>query len=97
MLMNVPCIVDLEQMRAQRQQVADRNNLAENRRRRYKNYVVGDEVLIITHKPTKMAARATGPFVITQVHVNGTVTIQRRPNVFERISIRRIKPYIRRA
>ena len=94
--MNVPCIVDLEQMRTQRQQVADCNNLAENRRHRYQNYVVGDEVLIITHKPTKMAARATGPFVITQVHVNGTVTIQRRPNVFERNSIRRLKPYIRR-
>ena len=83
-------------MRTQRQAVALRNNLAENSRRRYRNYRVGDEVLIIQHKPTKMAARAVGPFVITEVHVNGTVTIQRKANVFERISIRRIKPYNRR-
>ena len=77
--------------------MADRNNANENRRRRYHNYVVGDEMLIIAHKPTKMAPRATGPFTITQVHVNGTVTFQRSANVTERISIRRIKPYHRRA
>ena len=96
MLLNVPTIVDLEQIKARRHAIANRNNLAENSRRRYKNYVVGDEVLIKVNNPTKMGARATGPFTITQVHVNGTVTIQRRPNVTERISIRRVVPYKRR-
>ena len=39
--------------------------------------------------------RAVGPFTIEQVHANGTVTIMRRPNVYERINIRRIIPYTR--
>ena len=94
MLLNVPVLVDLETIRAN-QAVADKNNLTENRQRRYKNYQVGDEVLIITPLPTKMQERASGPYTIVNVHVNGTVTIERRPNVYERLSIRRIKPYIR--
>lgn len=97
MLLDVPVHVDLDQAQQRRLNVAIRNNTNENQRRRPKNYVVGDEVMVHTFKPHKMGARAEGPFVITQVHVNGTVTIQRRRNVFERISIRRIKPYIRRA
>ena len=96
MLLNIPTIVDLQQIADKRRAIADRNNLKENRRRRYKNYNIGDEVLILVHKPTKMGARAIGPYTITQVHVNGTVTIQRRANVTERINIRRIKPYNRR-
>ena len=87
---------EFDRINQRRQAVADRNNALENRRRRHKNYNIGDEVLILAHNPTKMGARAIGPFVITQVHVNGTVTIRRRHNVFERINIRRIKPYIRR-
>ena len=97
MLLNIPTIVDLQLLADRRRAIADRNNQVENRRRRYKNYNIGDEVLILAHKPTKLGARATGPFTIIQVHVNGTVTIQRRANVTERINIRRLKPYNRRA
>ena len=42
-----------------------------------------------------MQERASGPYNIVTVHVNSTVTIERRPNVYERLSIRRIKHYIR--
>ena len=42
-----------------------------------------------------MQERAIGPFRVTQVHVNGTVTIQRLENVFDRINVRRIRPYYR--
>ena len=34
-----------------------------------------------------------GPFLVTQVHVNGTLTIQRAPNVMEQISVCWLKPY----
>ena len=37
--------------------------------------------------------RTSGPYKIVQVHVNGTVTIQLRPGLTERINIRRIIPY----
>ena len=41
----------------------------------------------------KMEERYVGPYLITEVHVNGTLTIRKRPNVLERVNIRRVKPY----
>ena len=67
MLLNVPVIVDWQRVNERRFVVATRNNANENRKRRYYNYQVGDEVLILSHQPTKMGAKATGPFTITQV------------------------------
>lgn len=96
MLLDVPVLSDFNLIRNKRQALIDHNNLAENRKRRYRNYQVGDEILIAVYKPTKLQDRFIGPFVIDQVHVNGTVTIERRPGVFERLSIRRIHPYHRR-
>ena len=96
MLLNVPLAIDLDALNARRHIIAVRNRDNENSRRRYRNYTIGDEVLVLVPSPTRMGARAIGPYTIVQVHVNGTVTIQRRPNVFERINIRRIKPYNRR-
>jgi hypothetical protein len=39
------------------------------------DYRPGEEVLVLTYKPTKLQERASGPFVIEQVHTNGMVTI----------------------
>jgi hypothetical protein len=61
----------------------------------FHDYNVGDEVLILNpnkNKPT-LAPSSIDPFVIQQIHVNGTVTIIHAPNVFERINIRRLRPY----
>ncbi|KAG7352383.1 hypothetical protein IV203_008431 [Nitzschia inconspicua] len=33
------------------------------------------------------------PYHITTVHTNGTVTIELKPHIYERINIHRIKPY----
>jgi hypothetical protein len=41
----------------------------------------------------KLGERTSGQYKIVQVHVNGTVTIQLRPGVTERINIRQIIPY----
>ena len=41
----------------------------------------------------KLSQKATGPFKITNLQTNGTVTIQLKPNVFQRVNIRRIKSY----
>ena len=40
-----------------------------------------------------MGEKYSGPYVITEVHVNGTITIQLGPNVTERINIRQVIPY----
>ena len=53
-------------------------------------------MLLLLKDKTTLSERAVGPFVIQQVHVNGTVTIKRSPNVYERINIRRLRPYTRR-
>lgn len=95
MVLPIPLIANYENFRARRQARIDNNARAENLRRRFKDYDIGDEVLILSYKPHKLEPRATGPFVIAQVHVNGTVTIQRNDHVYQRINIRRVRPYLR--
>jgi len=53
--------------------------------------LAGERVLL-TNVESKLGNRTEGPFLITQVHTNGTVTIQRRPFVTERLNIRRLMP-----
>ena len=57
------------------------------------DYQPGDEILILTDNPTTLQDCSIGPFPITPVPTNGTVTIQRTPHVVECINIRRVKPY----
>ena len=45
------------------------------------------------HKPSKLGLHKKGPYKVTQVHTNGSVTIKLRPGVTERINIRRLEPY----
>lgn len=93
MQLNIPIIADLNLLRQRRQAKTDYNFGRENARRTTKDYQVGDRVLIITDRPNKLEERATGPYVIQQVHTNGTVSINRSQGVIERINIRRLKPY----
>jgi len=93
MLLPIPILTDFNLIRQRRQAVIDENNRRANLRRRFHDYHIGDQVLIFVHDPTKLQDRAYGPYPITEVHVNGTVTIQRAPGVIERINIRRVRPY----
>ena len=85
----------IEMIRRKRQARIDYNADRENAKRKSKDYVIGDEVLIINEKARKLDERAIGPFTVQQVHANGTVTITRTPDVYERLNIRRLKPYQR--
>ena len=93
MLLPIPIIANLQFLREKRQAVIDKNNLRDNRRRRTHDYAVGDQILILVSDPKALSTRTTGLYVITQVHANGTVSFLRNAEVFERINIRRIKPY----
>ena len=95
MLLNIPILANYEMIRRKRQARIAYNVDRENAKRTRKDYVAGDEVLILSENPRKLDPRAVGPFVIQQVHTNGTVTILRNENVYERINVRRIKPYNR--
>ena len=41
----------------------------------------------------KLGPWINGPYRVTQTHVNGTLTIELRQGVTERINIRRVIPY----
>jgi hypothetical protein len=56
-----------------------------------RSYIVAVEAVICRHTRDY----DTGPFSITRVHTNGTVTIETSPGVVERMNIRRLKPYRR--
>jgi len=96
MLLPIPILSDWANLRARRQAIIDENNRRENLRRRFRDYHIGDEVLVLTYRPDKLESRAIGPFIVEEVHVNGTVTIRRNNNVLERINVRRLRPYYRR-
>ena len=93
MLLPIPVIADYNLIRERRQAVIDENNRRQNLRRHFKDYQAGDLVLVKTYEPATMQERALGPFKVDQVHVNGTITIERANGVLERINIRRVCPY----
>jgi len=73
------------------------SNDKENKTRIPIQYAPGDKILIVLdsderHVQPKMNKPTKGPFIITKVHHNGTVEIN-RGNFNETINIRRIKPF----
>ena len=95
-MLPVPIAADYNLIRERRQAVIDDNNRRANLRRRFHDYSVDDQVLLILPKTSKLREKTSGPFRITQVHINGTVTIERLPNVYERVNVRRLKPFFPR-
>ena len=93
MMLNIPLVVNLQAIQNRRQATIDTNAERENRRRIFRDYSPQDRVLLLTTRDRKSDPRAIGPFNVTQVHVNGTLTIQRLPNIFQRVNIRQVKPY----
>jgi len=93
MLLNIPFQADLHALQQKRQLLIDEDLRKANQKRHDHDYQPHDLVLILERDADKLDAKASGPFEISRVHTNGTVTIQVRPNVQQRINIRRIKPY----
>ena len=75
-----------------KQRKINKNNKYENARRIAHDYKVGDKVLLERHQARKMERPYDGPYVITNVYTNGTVTIKKGA-VYQRHNIRRIQPY----
>jgi transposase InsO family protein len=95
MVMNIPFVADLHLIRDHRQQLIDQRLLTSNRKRISYDYQPNQEVLKLVYEPAKLEPRATGPYRVNAVHTNGTITIQLNAYTVERISIRRVKPFIR--
>jgi hypothetical protein len=89
--------VNWDAIHNERQRLLVLSNARENKSRLHKQYVPGNQVLIVLdaderHSQPKMTAPTKGPFTITQVNGNGTVQIN-RGTVTETVNIRRLKPY----
>jgi hypothetical protein len=93
MLFDIPFLADWCEIGKRRQQLVDRDNIRKNKRRLDFDYKVGQKVTIRKDGVLRKAEdKNTGPFVITQVHCNGTIRIQ-RGSVSERLNIRRVDPW----
>ncbi len=95
MLFDIPFIADWQKIGEHRQQLTDLNNARENKGRIDYDYKVGQKVLVrkegILRKSGSIWHRK--PWLITTVHTNGTITVQ-RGNRLERINIRRVKLFV---
>ena len=98
MLFDIPYIADWTSIGQRRQNRADYKNLRENKRRVDYDYQVGQKIMVRQDGTIlrKAEDKWTGPFVITAVHTNGTIRIQ-RGTMSERLNIRRVTPYYNKA
>ncbi len=92
MCLNIPLIADWHAVTKRREHLVIENLMRENKKHRRHDYAIDHRVLKKCHNPTKLGPRTTGPYRVVQTHVNGTVTIELRHGVTERINIRRIIP-----
>ena len=95
MSLDIPLLADILSLQAHRQTLVDRRLLQNNASHISHDSVVGEQVLKknVLSLSDKLQPSFVGPFLITQVHTNGTCTICLSHNVLERINIRRLKPY----
>ena len=76
MLLNVPLISDWKSIQKHREQLDNRALLKSNKKRINYDYRVGKKILKYYDSiASKLASKTTGPFEISHVHTDGTVTI----------------------
>jgi hypothetical protein len=94
MLIDILFIADWQKIGEHRQRLTDLNNARENEGRIDYDYKVGQKVLLWKEGILRSAESRwrRKPRLITSVHMNGTITVQRR-NKIDRINIRRVKPF----
>ena len=95
MLFDIPFIADWKTIGEHRQRLTDHNTDRKNEGRIDYDYNVGQKVLVRKEGILRNAESRwhKKPWLITTVHTNGTITVQ-RGNKLERMNIRRVKPFI---
>jgi len=96
MILPITCVTNWEIIRNKKQLRIQHNNFLENKRRRPFSYTPNMEIMLNDPAGVKLSSKCKGPFTISKVYSNGTVTICLKPNVLQRVNIRRIKPYYRK-
>jgi hypothetical protein len=92
MLFDIPFIADWQKIGEHRQQLTDLNNARKNKGRIDYDYKVGQKALVWKEGiPLNGESRwHKKPWLITSVHTNGTITVQ-RGNKIEQMNIQRVK------
>jgi hypothetical protein len=85
MYLNIPLIANVLTLVNQRQKQIDKRLMRANAKRKTHDYQVGDQVLIkrMLDASSKLKPTYKGPYLIVQVHTNGTVTVLLQPNTTE--------------
>ena len=79
MLFDIPYLADWHKIRIRRQKLTDHNTACENACRVDYDYVVCGQIMICKDGILRKSEyRCDGPYTITQVHMNGTIRVQRR-------------------
>ena len=92
MVWNVNHIADWQYIKQRKQNLIDKNNERENKKRILHDYEVGEKVWLYTGNTNKLESAKKGPYEILKVHVNGTMTIQKGA-IEQRVNIRQVEPY----
>ena len=93
MFLDIPLIDDWQMIQQHRQTLFNERLRRVNQGRRSFAYIQGRNVLKKKHRHDKHGDLTEGPYRITRVHTNRTVSIELRPNVTERINTIRVIPY----
>ncbi len=94
MLFDIPFRANWQNIGEYRQQLTDLSNAHDNEGRTDYDYEVGQKVLLRKEGILRNAESRwhKKPWLITTVHTNGTITVQ-RGNKLKRMNIRRVKPF----
>ena len=76
-----------------REHLINENLITENQKQSCYDYVPQQRALKNKWKPRNLGERTNEAYKVLQTHVTGTLTIELRPGVSERLSKRRVIPY----
>ncbi len=94
MLFDIPFIAHWQNIGEHRQRLTDLNNAHENKGRINYDYKVGQKVLLRKEGILRNAESRwhKKPWLITSVHIDGTITVQRGKKI-DKMNNRRVKPF----
>ena len=87
MFLNIPLVADWHILKKKRKHLINYGLRRENHKQRRWDYKVVQKVVKRIYDPTKIGKRHTGPYLISQTHVNGTVTVKLRPSITKQLNI----------
>ena len=93
MTSNIPLFSDLNQLHVRHQITIDEHLWHAYLQHYHMDYQPGDEILKLTDNPSTLQDCGIGPFHMTQVCRNGTISIQHISHFVEHINICQVKPY----